>query len=94
LLIHLGVATSPRAAPMLWRLLVSRSPGADRTPRAVDVRDAQGQRVLAVADAGPLVDVVLPPGMYHVTTTSDRGRRRYTLVLVQDAAFNLRLSDR
>lgn len=33
----------------------------------VDIQNAQGQPVLSVADAGPLLYVQLPPGKYKVT---------------------------
>ncbi|WP_336333464.1 carboxypeptidase regulatory-like domain-containing protein [Pseudomonas putida] len=40
---------------------------------AVDIHNAQGQPVLSVTDAGPLLYVQLPPGKYKVTGNAEGG---------------------
>lgn len=51
----------------------------------------QGVRVHSVDDAGPLVDIPLPAGTYHVTAELGKVRRSYTMTLEPGASFNLRL---
>jgi hypothetical protein len=47
--------------------------------------------VLALDDAGPLVEVALCPGTYHVSAQRGRLRRGYTVTLQQGASFDLYL---
>lgn len=50
-----------------------------------------GDTVLAIDDAGPLVDVALPAGTYHVTAHLGETQRGYTMTLGQGMAFDLHL---
>jgi hypothetical protein len=61
----------------------------DRAPLALEIHDLQGHRMLALGDAGALVDVVLPPGTYHVSTQIGSTRRRYTVSLEPGASYDL-----
>lgn len=61
----------------------------DRPFLALEIRDLEGHRLLALDDAGPLVDVALPPGTYHVTTAFGAARRSYTVALAQGTSFDL-----
>jgi len=54
-----------------------------RAPLSVQIDDAQGNRMLAIADAGPRIDVPLPAGAYHVAVRLGSVQRRYTLTLEQ-----------
>lgn len=57
----------------------------------LDIRDAQGHLVFTRDDAGPLVDVPLPAGTYHVTAHVDQVKRGYTMTLDQGSSVNLYL---
>lgn len=96
LLIH--AETAPRHAGWsvdAWlRRLGARAQvgvGGERTRLAVDIRDLRGQRVLALDDAQPPLDVVLQAGTYHVTTSVEGRCRRYTVALAQGASVALHL---
>jgi len=62
-----------------------------RAVLALEIDELHGHRVLALDDAGPLVDVALAPGTYHVNTAFAGRRRRYTVTLAPGAAFDLHL---
>jgi hypothetical protein len=57
--------------------------------RVLEIRDLAGHRVLAIDDAGALVDVTLPPGTYHVSASLGGARRSYTVALEPGACFDL-----
>jgi hypothetical protein len=63
-----------------------------QTLLGLEIRDLEGHRVLALPDAGPLVDVTLPPGTYHVSTARGDTRRRYTVALEPGAFVELYLN--
>jgi hypothetical protein len=63
----------------------------EQAPLGLEIHDLQGNRVLTLDTAGPLVDVALPPGTYHVTTQLGDVRRKYTVALEQGASFDLHL---
>ena len=60
-------------------------------PLDIRIDDLQGRRLLTIQDPGPLIDVPLPPGTYHVTARLGPVQRSYTLALDPDAAFDLHL---
>lgn len=62
-----------------------------RAPLSVQIDDAQGNRMLAIADAGPRIDVPLPAGAYHVAVRLGSVQRCYTLTLEQGTSFDLHL---
>lgn len=55
----------------------------------VAIQKAQGQTVLTLSEAGPLVYVQLPPGKYTVVATRNGEERRDTADLGSGAARNL-----
>ena len=57
----------------------------------LQVDDLQGQRLHAIDDAGPLTDVPLPAGTYHITAVRGALRRSYTLTLEPGASVDLYL---
>lgn len=73
------------------RAHVLGGPRSKRALQALEIQDLQGHRVLALDDAGALLDVALPPGTYHVTTDLAGTRRRYTVALEQGASVDLYL---
>jgi hypothetical protein len=74
------------------RMLFSAEPKHDRrVPLRLRIEDLQGRPVLALDDAGHLVDVALPAGTYHVTADLGGVRRRYTMTLNQGSSFDLHL---
>ena len=98
LLIHAedGVDSSGRrieaALRRLRSLYVTKSVHEDRVQLRVQINDLQGQRVFDIeAVAGPLIDVPLPAGTYHVTAHLGKVRRGYTMTLKQGSSFDLYL---
>jgi hypothetical protein len=96
LLIHIASDCSSAAGSavtFIRRLLAQRLQGPlrARVPLKLAIHDLQGRCTLALDDAGPLVDVTLPPGTYHVSTDHGGARRRYTVALEQGASFDLYL---
>lgn len=63
----------------------------ERACISLDIRDAHGLRVFSLDDAGPLVDVPLPAGTYHVAVHVAQIERGYTMTLVQGSLVNLYL---
>lgn len=97
LLIHADDAFVPRGGQFerpLQRLraLYADGPWQDeRSPLRLHIDDLQGLRVLSIDDAGPLIEVPLPAGTYHVTVQLGNVHRAYTMTLEQGAAFDLYL---
>ena len=60
-----------------------------RVPLNLQIDDLQGLRVHSFDDAGPLIDVHLPAGTYHVTVHFGSVRRRYTMTLEPGVSFDL-----
>jgi hypothetical protein len=60
-------------------------------PLALKIHDLQGRCVLALDEAGPLTDIALAPGTYHVWAQQGPSRRRYTITLEPGASFDLHL---
>jgi len=75
----------------LLALYPSGSRATQREPLRLLIDTLDGENVLAVDDAGPLVDVSLPPGTYHVTAHLGDSHRGYTMRLDQGASFDLHL---
>ncbi|MET0349035.1 MAG: hypothetical protein ABW067_04535 [Rhizobacter sp.] len=75
----------------LLALYPSSARSAHREPLRLLIDTLEGETVLAVDDAGPLVDVSLPPGTYHVTAHLGDSHRGYTMRLDQGASFDLHL---
>jgi hypothetical protein len=74
------------------RALYAEGPWHDeRAPLGLHIEDLQGHRVLTLDDAGPLIEVPLPAGTYHVSVCLGKVRRRYTLRLEHGASFDLYL---
>jgi hypothetical protein len=72
------------------RAIQTRGPWNDkRAPLNLQIDDLQGHRVHAVDDAGPLIDVFLPAGTYHVSVHLGKVRRSYTLTLEPGTSFDL-----
>lgn len=67
-----------------------RHPG-ERAPLSVQINDLQGNSVLCINAAGPLVDVPLPAGTYHVTARLGQVRRAYTMTIESGASCDLYL---
>jgi hypothetical protein len=70
---------------------VLERPRGERPLLALEIHDLQGQRLLALDDACPLVEVTLPAGTYHVSTDLAGARRSYTVALERGASFDLYL---
>jgi hypothetical protein len=70
-----------------WRAV----PADERAARRLEIHDLRGRRMLALDDAGPLVEVALPPGTYHVTARRGPVQRGYTVALEQGVSFDLHL---
>ncbi|MEO8652749.1 MAG: hypothetical protein ABI409_01360 [Ramlibacter sp.] len=81
-----------KLASALRAMGLKRSPWKDREPIHVVVEDMGGNRVLALDDATPLIDLPLPPGTYQVTARHGNLRRGYTLTLECNTSFDLYLS--
>jgi hypothetical protein len=64
-----------------------------QTRLSLTIHDLQGRCVFSLDDAGPMVDVTLPPGTYHVCAERGSVRRRYTIALEPGASFELNLHD-
>ena len=62
-----------------------------RTPLKLQIHNLQGIPVHSVDEVGPLIDVPLPAGTYHVTVQFGTVRRRYTMTLEPGASFDLYL---
>jgi hypothetical protein len=82
-----------RSDSPLQRLLELYSDGPEhqRARLHVEIHDLQGQQMLAVEDASPLLDVTLPAGTYHVSTRLGSMQRSYTMSLKPGGAFDLYL---
>ena len=64
------------------------------SPIELLIDDLQGQRLCAIHDAGPLTELPLPPGTYHVTALQCGSRRGYTMALLAGESFDLYLQER
>ncbi len=87
-------ASSTRFETTLRRLRSLYSQGAhgnERAPLCVQIVDLQGHRVFASTAVGPLIDISLPAGTYHVTAQLGKVRRCYTMALQIGASFHLHL---
>ena len=73
------------------RAHVLDGPRGERPPTRLEIRDLEGQRVLAIDGACTLVDVALSPGTYHVRAELTGTRRSYTVALEPGASFDLYL---
>ncbi len=60
-------------------------------PLRLHIDNLQGQRVFTADDAGPLVELALPVGTYHVTAVLGNLCRGYTLTLVEGVPNDLYL---
>jgi len=97
LLIHADAqpgVREPRGESPLQRLRSLYAGGArhdERAPLALRIDDLRGQSMLAVEDAWPAIDVILPPGTYHITARLGELRRGYTVTLESGRSFDLYL---
>ncbi|MDE2082310.1 MAG: hypothetical protein KGI90_13255 [Burkholderiales bacterium] len=87
-------AAAPRGAlqgalERLRRLCAPRHPAPLRLRLRID--DLQGGRVLELDDAGPLLELPLPAGTYHVHSRRGAVQRDYTMVLEPGRPFTLEL---
>jgi len=74
------------------RALYADAPWHDeRAPLGLQIDDLEVQRVLDIDDAGPLTDIPLPAGTYHVSVHLGKVRRSYTMTLEQGVSFDLHL---
>ncbi len=89
LLIHLPGGSGRRLGAALQRLWMRAIPVAPLPE--LQIHDLHGRRQLALAEIGPLVDIALTPGVYHVTVERSGCQRRYTVTLVQGRAVDLHL---
>lgn len=60
-------------------------------PTAVQIDDLKGQNFLRIHTCPTVLDIRLPPGVYHVTARRQELRRRYTVTLSQGATIRLPL---
>ena len=60
-------------------------------PTRLQIDDLHGGQVYFTDAAGPLTDVPLPAGTYHVSVRSGDVRRRYTVALESGATVELYL---
>ncbi len=58
---------------------------------ALEIHDQQGHKLLTIDRAGPLVDIVLAPGIYRVTARRGTLLRSYTVALSPGRSFDLHL---
>lgn len=97
LLIHADAGdVSPRwsVEALIQRLRARKSADcrhAGHAPIGLEVQDLEGHRLLSLDVAGPLVEVALSPGTYHVCTGLGGARRSYTVALGPGATFDLHL---
>jgi len=97
LVIHVegdGGTRGRHARPPLQRLRALYAEGPwheERAPLSLRIDDLRGHPVLAVDDAGPLIDVPLGAGTYHVTVHLGNLRRSYTMTLEKGTTFDLYL---
>lgn len=74
------------------RTIVATGAGqARRIPLRLRIEDLHGHRMLAVDDAGPLLEVPLPAGTYRVDADAGMLRRSYTMTLESGTSFDLHL---
>lgn len=73
------------------RALYPTARPAGRAPLRLSVETLAGDNVLSLDDAGPLVDVSLPAGTYHVTAHLGDAHRGYTMRLDPGTEFDLHL---
>lgn len=95
LLIHTGNPSGPlrlTLALVLRAICLDHPPWKESTPVRLSVEDIGGEQLLALDDAAPVIDLVLPPGTYQVIARHGNVRRGYTLTLARDTAFDLYLS--
>lgn len=78
-----------RAVPWLHhvRTLLHPAPA----PVALTVHDLEGRCLLALDNAGALLELALPAGIYHVTLQSSAAQRRYTVALAAGTTVDLNL---
>lgn len=89
--IHAGGGGARWSLPGLWRRMLAHWQGSPDSLSTLEIHDLPGRRLLTLSEAGALVDIVLPTGTYHVTAQAGANRRRYTVVLEQDATTELHL---
>ena len=73
------------------RALYPSARPAGSAPLHLRIDTVAGDNVLSLDDAGPLVDVSLPAGTYHVTAHLGDAHRGYTMRLTPGEAFDLHL---
>ncbi|WP_367847357.1 hypothetical protein [Rhodoferax sp. WC2427] len=102
LVIHAAADPAERGtlftAPLAWwywlRSLYAPAPNPAAKPEGplrLHIDNLQGQRVFTADDAGPLVELALPAGTYHVTAVLGTLCRGYTLTLVEGVPNDLYL---
>ncbi len=94
LLIHAGHESAANATFLTaaWRVLVALASSVrHRGPLSLQIDDVHGCRMLAVENAGPVTEVPLQAGTYHVIACRGRIRRRYTMTLEPETSFDLYL---
>lgn len=98
LLIHAEFGALNRAGGSALESALSRLQArySRRPPQAsavlqLQVNNLRGQRLSAVADAGPFTDLPLPPGTYQITALLGAYRRSYTMTLEPGTSFHLHL---
>ena len=89
--IHGGGDGARWSLPSLWRRVRAHWRGGPDALSTLEIHDLPGRRLLTLSEAGTPVDIVLPTGTYHVTAQAGANRRRYTVVLEQDATTELHL---
>jgi len=65
--------------------------GSEHLQLGLQIHDLQDQKMLSIDAAGPLVEVTLQPGTYHVSTRLSGVKRGYTITLESGATFDLHL---
>jgi hypothetical protein len=74
------------------RAIHATGPWSDkRATLRLQIDDLQGHRVHSADHVGPLLDVTLPAGTYHISVQHGKFRRKYTMALEPGTSFNLHL---
>lgn len=97
--LFISLRSCPDAQAGGWRGMLARLrglvPGQLLQPptalTSVQIDDLRGQNFLRMHICPTVIDIRLPPGIYHVTTWRQELRRRYTVTLSQGATIRLPL---
>ena len=97
--LFISLRSCPDAQAGGWRCMLARLRGlvpghllrAPEAPTAVQIDDLRGQNFLRTHICPTVIDIRLPPGVYHVTARRRELSRRYTVTLSQGVTARLPL---